>query len=282
MNMLLSLTVVYVVFFILLCTWLTYRRSMPGFVPTLLLVASIAPLVTLFLENIPLEIGKGFSFSNAGPTGDWIAGSTVPFLTLATFWVAFETYKTQREQILLAEKRNIEARRQPIMPFLHLEIISSSIISAPSSVQMIHFKRGPDIPRIAYTDENIMRQEGYDSLHIKLTNIGLGLATQLMFDQFGNFTDKVHVNSGENGNLNPYFIQTSSSKEFLIYFPLGDSESEVKSNLTISFCDIVGNVYKQDYLFEFYSISSIISKGKRARFYNVALRSEGFPELQEL
>ncbi len=57
----------------------------------------IAPLLTLFLAKY---YGDGeFDIAKAGPVGDWLSGSTVPFLTFATFIVAIAAFNSSRTQL---------------------------------------------------------------------------------------------------------------------------------------------------------------------------------------
>jgi len=58
------------------------------------------PLLTLsFAYKKDTEINWG----DVGPVGDWLAGSTVPFLTLAAFLVAYTTFNNQLNELRKAE-----------------------------------------------------------------------------------------------------------------------------------------------------------------------------------
>lgn len=214
MNGLIPSSILYISLVVLGFAWLSLKKDLPIFTHVFLLLAAIFPVISLLLGNMYLNDDQHFSFTNAGPAGDWIAGSSVPFLTLATFWIAYQAYKSQREQIVIAQKDSRETRRLPIVPFLHFEIIDTTVSFLKPEVTVVHFKESSVLPRIAYEDAIALRSAGYESLYIRLTNIGLGLATQLLFEKMGECSSNVNVNSGNPGNLNSYFIQTNSSKEF--------------------------------------------------------------------
>ena len=48
-------------------------------------------IASIFLEDS--------NYSNLGPIGDWLAGSSTPFFTLASLLILFATYHTQRKEL---------------------------------------------------------------------------------------------------------------------------------------------------------------------------------------
>lgn len=74
------------------------------------LLGILAPSIILILSNLTsFLVDKGaivqFVFSNEiGPIGDYIAGTAVPFLTLAAFILLYGSYKIQKEELKESSK----------------------------------------------------------------------------------------------------------------------------------------------------------------------------------
>lgn len=82
----------------------------------LLLFAFVSPILGFFMVKV-LKLGKdkngepiGDFFTNLGVFGDFIGGSTLPFLTLVTIAYVYKTFNLQEEQ-LKNQKEEMEATR---------------------------------------------------------------------------------------------------------------------------------------------------------------------------
>jgi len=51
-----------------------------------------------------------FDVTHMGPTGDWLAGSSSPFLSFATFLILLATFKQQRKELDIAKKDSEDQR----------------------------------------------------------------------------------------------------------------------------------------------------------------------------
>ncbi|MCD1258565.1 hypothetical protein B5M42_006925 [Paenibacillus athensensis] len=104
-----SIILFYVTVIILFWTYVSLRKRNEdypqGRSPLLYIIyASVgiglfSPLLTLALSLI-----DGTTLQDAGPIGDWIAGSTVPFFTFAAFLTAYMAYMNQKEELEYARK----------------------------------------------------------------------------------------------------------------------------------------------------------------------------------
>lgn len=69
-------------------------------------IGFISPLLTLWLGTR----GEN-TLKDAGPVGDWMAGSTVPFFTFAAFLTAYLAYRNQKEELALARELSAQQTR---------------------------------------------------------------------------------------------------------------------------------------------------------------------------
>jgi uncharacterized membrane protein len=92
------LIIIYIIFVILISAYFTHKvygekievfEDIQSGALIVVLFAMISPLLTLTLMYF---FGDASDLKDAGPIGDWIGGSTVPFLTFATFLIAFATF----------------------------------------------------------------------------------------------------------------------------------------------------------------------------------------------
>ncbi|QJD83539.1 hypothetical protein [Cohnella herbarum] len=113
-----------------------------------LIVAGVGPIFTVLLyKYIDEDIAK------VGPVGDWLAGSTVPFLTLGAFLVAYATFKSQKKELELSR---LEFKKQNEM--LDKQRFENTFFIMLKELQRFHDTNrvreelGPDLKYDAYVE----------------------------------------------------------------------------------------------------------------------------------
>ncbi|MGO4346313.1 putative phage abortive infection protein [Paenibacillus sp. MCAF9] len=99
-----------------------------------ILIGIISPVVTYILST-----NDKLNLVNAGGVGDWLAGSSVPFLTFGAFLVAYFTFTSQKEELRLTrEEYNRQTHTLNIQRFentffqmisLHNQILNSFVVT---------------------------------------------------------------------------------------------------------------------------------------------------------
>ncbi|MDP1421695.1 hypothetical protein Q8G35_25850 [Peribacillus simplex] len=81
-----------------------------------LLFALVSPIVGIFIVKV-LKLGSyikgeptGDVFTNLGVYGDFLGGSTLPFLTLITIAFVYKTFNLQEEQLRIQKEENVATR----------------------------------------------------------------------------------------------------------------------------------------------------------------------------
>jgi len=108
------------------------------------LLGVLGPLITIALENNAgsllgqgqsAEVQKSVprSFTEFGAVGDWLGGSSVPFLTLATLLIALATFREQRKEFNRVRK---EAEDQNVA--LNLQRFENTYFLLQNEVQKRH------------------------------------------------------------------------------------------------------------------------------------------------
>ncbi|WP_053373225.1 hypothetical protein [Paenibacillus sp. FJAT-27812] len=89
----------------------------------------------------------GTELEKAGPVGDWLAGSTVPFFTFATFITAYMAYSNQKKE--LAHSRDIisqQTRSIEIQRFENTLFILLNEMQKHHDQVVLEYKKSPIIP----------------------------------------------------------------------------------------------------------------------------------------
>ncbi|MCK9858206.1 hypothetical protein CFI03_006390 [Paenibacillus sp. ATY16] len=143
-----------------------------------------------------------------------------------------------------SNRKDFNDRRMQVLPYLHLEIIGRSRRWKEGLEPAHIFSEDMDKGRAILHSNVSYKVNGYDSLALKIQNIGIGLATNVDINKFAQ-TKRIAIieNTQAIAQGSPY-IKVGDSIEIFMIFPLIENERSV-NELEIGFLDLLGNYYKQ-------------------------------------